>query len=158
MAMHYDHTKNKALAKLNPAARWQFLVNRNGTEHWQTLPLNRLPMWHKDVQYRIKPGQQYKVPTEALMPGYGKALAKAAKSLGETFEKQDTVTTLDTAIDHPHAHAQLKDIIDAMQAIDTNGEMPTSFKALNILAAEDLSLRQADRIVRTIAAIINKTR
>jgi hypothetical protein len=158
MAKHYDHTKNQAIAKANYGLRWQFLVNRNGTEHWQTMPLNRVPMWHRDVQYRIKPGQQYKIPTEALMPGYGKALAKAAKSLGETFEKLDAVTTLGAGLDHPHAHAQLKDIIDAMQAIDTNGEMPTSFKALNILAAEELSLRQADRIVRAIAAVINKTR
>jgi hypothetical protein len=148
MAMHYDHTKNKALAKLNPAARWQFLVNRNGTEHWQTLPLNRLPMWHKDVQYRIKPGQQYKDNTNADVLSIEKFNSAYTKAMKET-------TTTGTGIDHPHASDILEEIFFECESLDVD---PAFFERARTCVRDDLSRREASRLVSSIAAAINKTR
>lgn len=171
----FNHTNLKTIAKLNPGLRWQFRALKSGKKpYWQALPPNKVPTWWTYTEYRVKPGQDVRVKAgkqAAVLDGAtGKVrtvpLDTTAEMLADfkknplpaTQAKADAWTTLGAGLDHPQADAILLDIIDAMKGIDVGEEVTQFFEALCFMVRDDLTRREADRIVRAIAATINKTR
>jgi hypothetical protein len=135
-----DHTKLKAIAKANPGLRWQFWAERyDGKSFWQTLPPNKVPQWAPYKLFRVKPGQNVMDPQTRVAT---KAVDKPEQDAMDPKPETEPIY-------HKYAHAILSDVLTAMDAATRPGA------TVNL---SDLTLREADKIVRAIAAAINVVR
>ena len=127
-----DHSKLKDIAKANPGLRWQFKVSgRPGvTPYWQTMHKNKLPAWHADTEYRVKPGQ----------------------------EKGNAKPTLPPAIQEEpmlKAHDKLLAALDVMEKWLGMGLTESGFRAMRGYVRYDVSARKADEIINALQDALN---